>query len=252
MGKHLNIAAKRFKLLRRELGLTQQAFAGQLGISNSTADIERGKSRISGEVVAVLFEHYHINPLWLFGKSEEKYLQAGEVQVMPKVVTLNSSENENIALVNAKASAGYAHNLQDPEWYETLPAFDLPLPEYRNATYRGFQVEGNSMYPVLHPGEWVIARAEEKLSDIRPGQVYVVVLQDTLVVKKIVRQQHRIQLISVNPDYPPIETRAEDIREIWRVVSKISGSLEPAPDTPLEHWAREIKEELKEIREHLR
>ncbi|WP_461534071.1 XRE family transcriptional regulator [Sinomicrobium sp.] len=252
MAKNLNTEAKRFKLLRQELGFTQQAFAEELGIKGSVADIERGKSRISGEVVATLFERYRINPLWLFGKSEEKHLQSEEVQIMPKVVTLNTSEHENIVLVNAKVSAGYAHNLQDPEWYDTLPAFSLPLPEYRNATYRGFQVEGNSMYPVLHSGEWVIAQAEEKLSDLRPEEIYVVVLQDSLVVKKIVRQQNRIQLVSVNPEYPTIETRPEDIREIWRVVSKISGVLEPAPNLQLDHWAQEIKNELKEIREHLK
>src|SRR5690606_3045744 len=96
--------------------------------------------------------------------------------VLPKVVTLNSAQQENIVLVPVKASAGYAHNLQDPQWYDTLPAFDLPLPEFRNATFRGFQVEGNSMWPVWHNKEWVIARAVEKLSDIKADKIYVVVL----------------------------------------------------------------------------
>ena len=250
MSKNLNTEIKRFKMLRQEFDMTQQAFAEVLGIKNSTADIERGKTRISGEVVAALLEHFGINPLWLFGKSEQKHLRPETKSVLPKTVTLNSSGNENIVLVNIKASAGYPHNLQDPEWYETLPAFDLPLPEYRNASYRGFQVEGNSMYPVLHSGEWVIARAEEKLSDIKPGRIYVVVLADTIVVKKIAVAGEKIRLISINPEYPAIETHPGEIREIWQVVSKISGQLDPPQDN-LGAWADEIRSELKEIREKL-
>ncbi|MGS2763275.1 XRE family transcriptional regulator [Sinomicrobium sp. M5D2P9] len=250
MSKSLNTEIRRFKMLRRELDLTQQAFAERLGIRNSTADIERGKTRISGEVVAALLEQFGINPLWLFGKSEQKYLRPAEQSILPKVVTLNSSENENIVLVNIKASAGYAHNLQDPEWYESLPAFDLPLPEYRNASYRGFQVEGNSMYPVLHSGEWVIARAEEKLSGIKENQLYVIVLPDTVVVKKVLVSGEKLRLISINPEYPVIETNTGDVQEIWQVVSKISGELD-IPSNNLGTWAEEIKSELKEIRERL-
>ncbi|RNL78072.1 helix-turn-helix domain-containing protein [Sinomicrobium pectinilyticum] len=250
MSKSLNTEMQRFKMLRRELNLTQQAFAERLGIRNSTADIERGKTRISGEVVAALLEQFGINPLWLFGKSEQKYLRPAEHSVLPKVVTLNSSENENIVLVNIKASAGYAHNLQDPEWYESLPAFDLPLPEYRNASYRGFQVEGNSMYPVLHSGEWVIARAEEKITDVKENQIYVVVLPDTVVVKKIIISGEKIRLISVNPEYPVIETGIGEVKEIWKVVSKISGQFD-IPQNNFGTWAEEIRSELKEIRERL-
>ncbi|MBC9797876.1 XRE family transcriptional regulator [Sinomicrobium weinanense] len=250
MSKNLNTEIRHFKMLRQELNLTQQAFAERLGIKNSTADIERGKTRISGEVVAALLEQFGINPLWLFGKSEQKYLRSTEQSILPKVVTLNSSENENIVLVNVRASAGYAHNLQDPQWYDTLPAFDLPLPEYRNASHRGFQVEGNSMHPVLHSGEWVIARAVEKLSDIKENLIYVVVLPDTVVVKKVVVSGEKLQLVSINREYPAIEANAGDVQEIWQVISKISGQLEMASQN-LGTWAEEIRSELKEIRKRL-
>ena len=37
---------RRFKQIREELSLTQAAFAEELGISATTADIERGRTRI--------------------------------------------------------------------------------------------------------------------------------------------------------------------------------------------------------------
>jgi len=100
--------------------------------------------------------------------------------VSPKVVTVDAQNNENIVLVNVKAAAGYPHNVQDVDWYQQLPAFDIPLPEYRNATYRGFQVEGDSMLPVLEPKEWVIGKAVNSLSELRSNALYVVVLHDSV------------------------------------------------------------------------
>ena len=63
---------KRFKQVREENHFTQSDFAKVLNVKNSTADIERGKTKISGEVVTRLLEEFGINPLWLFGKSRQQ------------------------------------------------------------------------------------------------------------------------------------------------------------------------------------
>ncbi|MBT8322804.1 MAG: helix-turn-helix domain-containing protein, partial [Eudoraea sp.] len=138
---------KRFIEIRRELGYTQAEFAQLLGIANTTADIERGRTKLSGKLVMELLRQFKINPLWLFGESDTKYLEPSQTSVIPKVVTVDNAEQENMVLVNAKAAAGYPQNIHDTSWYRQLPAFDLPIPEFRNATYRGFQVEGDSMLP---------------------------------------------------------------------------------------------------------
>lgn len=240
MQEELPIETRRFKQLRQELNLTQQAFSDALQIKGSLADIERGKTRLSGSVISKLLQLYKINPLWMYGESSDKYLEA-QPSVLPKVITLDSADNENIALVNVKASAGYAHNLQDSEWYESLPAFNLPLPEFRNATFRAFQVQGDSMLPSLQPGEWVIARAEERLSDVSEGQICVVVLNDSVLVKKIHKKASGLHLISLNTVYPMIPVVASDVREIWKVTAKISTRLEE-PATSVEELTREMRE----------
>ncbi|WP_291870344.1 LexA family transcriptional regulator, partial [Maribacter sp.] len=196
---------KRFTDVRRELGFTQSEFAKQIGVSNTTADIERGRTKLSGKVVVELLKQYKINPLWLFGESSQQYLETSSTSVIPKVVTVDSAENDNMVLVNAKAAAGYPQNIEDTSWYKELPAFDLPLPEFRNATYRGFQVEGDSMLPNLKPGEWVLAKATENIEDVNPNKIYVVVLQDAVLVKKVIRMPNsaNVTLVSLNESYPP-------------------------------------------------
>jgi phage repressor protein C with HTH and peptisase S24 domain/DNA-binding XRE family transcriptional regulator len=236
---------RRFKQIREEMGFTQAAFAEALGISATTADIERGRTRIPGQVVKELLRKYHINPLWLFGESNQKHLQADKVSVDPKVVTVDNTGKENIVLVNAKAAAGYPLNIGDTEWFEGLPAFSIPLAEYRNATFRGFQVDGDSMLPALHSGEWILAKAIEDWENLSPKRMYVVVTADSILVKRVVKETQGdfIHLISLNPEYMPIRVNMQDIREIWQVNSKLTFNLDAeAQEVSLQGLYQEMKE----------
>ncbi len=248
------LTLKRFIDLRRDLGHTQAEFAKLLGISSTTADIERGRTKLSGKVVAELLKQFKVNPLWLFGESEEKYLQPSNVSVIPKVVTVDSSDNENMVLVNVKAAAGYPQNIQDTSWYRQLPAFDLPIPEFRNATYRGFQVEGDSMYPNLKPGDWVLARAVEHIDAVNANKMYVVVLEDAVLVKKIERRpnSNNVSLISLNENYPPYEIKPFQIQELWEVNSKITFGLDATTDKGLLRQLQESMDELKSQFKHVK
>lgn len=242
------ITIKRFTDVRRELGFTQAEFAGVLGISTTTADIERGRTKLSGKVVSELLRQFKINPLWLYGESTQQFLETSHTSVIPKVVTVDSSDQENMVLVNAKAAAGYPQNIQDPSWYRQLPAFDLPIPEFRNATYRGFQVDGDSMLPNLKPGEWVLARAVEHIDDVNPNKMYVVVLEDAVLVKKIEKRpnSNNISLISLNEAYPPYEVKPFQIREIWQVNSKITFGVDATTEKGLLRQLQESMDELKQ------
>ena len=97
--------------------------------------LEAGKKRLSGdvvreatsdevkdlrqealglkEVVAELLKRFKINPLWLFGESDQKHLDTSKTSVIPKVVTVDNSDNDNMVMVNAKAAAGYPQNISD-------------------------------------------------------------------------------------------------------------------------------------------
>lgn len=241
------LTLKRFIEIRREQGYTQAEFANLLGISSTTADIERGRTKLSGKVVSELLRQFKINPLWLFGESDQKHLDTSKTSVIPKVVTVDSADQENMVMVNAKAAAGYPQNIQDTSWFQQLPAFDLPIPEFRNATYRGFQVEGDSMLPNLRPGEWVLARAVEHIDHVSPNKMYVVVLQDSVMVKKIEKRpnSNNITLVSLNETYPPYDIKPFQIQEIWEVSSKLTFNVDATTETGLLRQLQQSMEELK-------
>ena len=244
------IEAIRFKSLREELGFTQAAFGEQLGLSGSVADLERGRTKIAGYVVTTLLELFQINPLWLFGKSEQKHLQVTRRDVSPQVLTLDSTGNENILMVNQTASAGYADNIQDPEYIDSLPVFTLPLSVYRNATFRCFQIEGDSMVPAVQSGDWIIAQAVENLDDVKNSETYIVVDESSVRFKKVRKdiQPGTLSLISLNPDYPIDSISLDQVRELWHFHSKLSFDLET---DPLHRKLDQIQEELREVKERL-
>lgn len=247
----MSIEAQRFKMVREELRFTQNSFAKILGIPSTTADIERGKTKIAGYVIVALMSKFQINPLWLFGESQDKYLEnAIQNSIVPKVISVNSQNTENILLVNEKAAAGYPHKIQDPQWYEKLSAFDLPLPQFRNASYRGFQVEGDSMFPNIKPGDWVIGRAMSSFQEIIDNRVYVIVLNDSILVKKLQKlpKKNKILLISFNEGYLPLEIHFNEVKELWLVNSKLSFGIDEMPESNL---LRELKHSMKELKNQL-
>ncbi len=248
MGTKLSIEAQRFKQLREELRHTQQSFAELLDIGATTADIERGKTKITGKIVMELMAQFNINPLWLYGKSFEKNIDTSRGDVSPKVITINSTGEDSILLVNQKAAAGYPNNIHDMGWYQTLPAFNIPLPEYRNASYRGFQVEGDSMLPNIKPNEWVLGRAVPSIIEATDSKIYIVVLRDSVLVKKLQKLPNnlqRIRLISLNDEYLPIDVKVKDIQELWLVNSKLSFGVDEPSESNLLRQLQQSMDDLK-------
>lgn len=246
-----DITIKRFKEIREDLQLTQIEFAEKIGVKKTTADIERGRTKLSGEVIKELLRQFSINPLWIYGESEQKYLNLSNVSTMPKVITTDTAGNETMVLVNQRAAAGYPQNIEDSAWQKQLPAFQFPLPEYRNATYRGFQVEGDSMQPNLFSGEWVLGKAVSNLDYITEGKIYVIVTMDSVLVKKIYRIPgviNKIRLVSINSDYSPFELNVDQLQEVWQVNSKLTFSLDANAEN---HLLTELKASMKELKKEL-
>lgn len=248
MKNTISIEATRFKALREELHYTQLSFADLLDIGTTTADIERGKTKITGKIVMELMAQFNINPLWLYGKSFEKHIDTSRGDVSPKVITIDSSGNDSILLVNQKAAAGYPNNIHDLGWYQSLPAFNIPLPEYRNASYRGFQVEGDSMLPNLKQNEWVLGRAVPSINEATDSKIYIVVLRDSVLVKKLQKVPNNpqsIRLISLNDQYLPIDVKVKDIQELWMVNSKLSFGVDEPSESNLLRQLQQSMDELK-------
>lgn len=243
------IENQRLKQVRQELHYTQSEFAELLGESQSTADMERGKTKLSGKVVMVLLKKFDINPLWLFGESHKKYLKAYNLDPLPQTITVNEDGHENILLVSQKAAAGYAVNMHDSSYLQNLPAFGFPLPVFRNASFRGFEITGDSMIPLVQSGDWVLAKAVSSLDEIVNDHIYVVVETDNIRLKKVelLEKERKARLISLNPEYMPTTIPVENIVEMWEYHSRISFGIDRIQGLSLQKVYDEVKEIRKKI-----
>lgn len=151
-------------------------------------------------------------------------------QAMPKTITVDSSGKENILLVPVKARAGYLLGYGDAEYLRTLPAFTLP--GYNNGTYRMFEVQGQSMFNTFNDGDRCIARWAG-ISEIKDGRVYVLITTDGILVKRCLNRLESGVIIAKSDnnyggEYPNQVIQAEDIKEVWYVVEKLTRHL-PEP-----------------------
>lgn len=174
--------------------------------------------------------------------------------LMPKVVVVDSEDNERIPLVPVKAHAGYLEGYGDPEYIEKLPTYSVP--NLHNGTFRMFQVAGHSMYPTLQSNSYVIGEFVQDWEYMTDNRVYVVVTENEgVIVKRVINRLKKNKTLyckSDNRDYPHISVNVVDIKEIWECKMHLSFEfLDPVTNyqkiADLEIEMLKIKEKIQEL-----
>ncbi len=222
----------------RELRHMGQAEAAQLSDLplNTFELIESGKRGPSPDALVKISKGLGLPLENMFTGDIEHVLPKGvlDTGVSPNLriltVQVESDGEENIPLVSTRAAAGYAAGgFMEKEFVRKLPSFRLPDPTYRNATFRCFQVSGQSMESTLFDRDWVICRyMEDWAKDIRDTYLHVVVTEETVLVKRISNQLNErgeLVLHSDNPAFPIQFMDAADVREVWLVVARLTRQL---------------------------
>jgi len=229
----MSLISNNLKFLRKKAGLTQEQMADQIGIKRSLLGAyEEGRAdpRISNllkfsEIFNLTVDQLIGADLATNGNSKVgERLDQDKNNLKVLSITVDRNDRENIELVPQKAAAGYLNGYADPEYIEELPKFHLPiLPG--NATYRAFEISGDSMLP-LRSGTIVIGQFVEHMKDIKSGNTYVMVTRDEGVVyKRIFKYPENPQLfcfVSDNRQYSNYDVNGEDIVEIWEAKAFIS------------------------------
>jgi phage repressor protein C with HTH and peptisase S24 domain len=196
-------------------------------------DIIKGKRDVTIELLKNATQIYKINPQYIFSGSGSMFLDDDIIQsATPKAA---HKSFEKIVYVPTAAHAGYADQYNDPVFMEDLASFSLPDYKFQHGTYRCFDIVGDSMEPSLYAGDKVVCSFVDNnnfYSSVRNNLVYVIVMDGSLVVKRVqnkIKENRTLLLFSDNNYYQPYEVTIEDIREIWHVEVKISPYL-PSPN----------------------
>ena len=256
----MSYLASNLRYLRKQKGITQNDLADQLDVQRTMISAyEDGRSEpklVTLQKICTLLD---------IGMEEliEHDIETKGRRALQKrglnILTIATDENdrENITLVAQKASAGYLNGFADPVYMETLPQFHLPNLS-RQATYRAFELAGDSMLPLV-PGTIVVGAYIDQLKQIKSGQTYVLVTQNEGVVYKRVfnylADNGKLFLVSDNDHYKPYEVKGEDVLEIWEAKAFISTDFpnpgdkkKPLSLDDLGDMIRDIQVDLKRIR----
>ena len=149
------------------------------------------------------------------------FITVGENRILFPIM-VDKNNNDLVEVVTAKASAGYLNGYSDPEYIENLPQMNLPFKV--TGKHRAFPIKGDSM-PPLKDGSYVIGKFVESINSIRNGSTYVLIIRDEGVVyKRVLKEGNYLQLISDNKNYEPYTIHAATLIEIWEFVCNLNMS----------------------------
>lgn len=256
----MSYLASNLRFLRKQKNITQNDLADQLDVQRtmiSAYEDGRSEPKLStlqklGDILEVGVEELLEHDIEKLGR---KALQKRGLNIL--TIATDENDQENITLVGQKASAGYLNGFADPEYMETLPQFHLPNLS-RQATYRAFELSGDSMLPLI-PGTIVIGGFVDQLKQIKSGKTYVLVTQTEGVVYKRVfnylEENGKLFLVSDNEHYKPYEVKGQDVLEIWEAKAFISTDFpnpgdkkKPLTLDDLGEMIRDIHADLRKIR----
>lgn len=237
--------AENIKYLRKKLRQTQEQFANEVGIKRSLVGAyEEGRAEPRLQTLMSIAKVLNVSTDALISKDLTTGIKPqpfGQEKVRILSITVDKEDNENIELVPQKAAAGYLNGYADSEYLTELPKFRLPmLPE--GATYRAFEISGDSMLPIPS-GSIVIGKYLDSLKEIKNGKTYVLVTQKEGVVYKrvfnYIEEKGKLYLVSDNKTYSAYEIIPDEVMEVWEAKAFISIEF-PDPESASEMSIQKI------------
>ena len=245
----MNNFPSNIKLLRKRRGRTQDDVSFILGMKRSTLSGYENEVAQPGIESLLAFSKYFGISVDTLLKEDLSKLSQSELSQLEKgydvfitgskirilATTVDNENNENIEVVNQKASAGYRAGFADPEYIKILPTFHMPFLS-KEKKYRTFQIVGDSMLPIPD-GSWVTGEFIQNWNLIRDGHPYIILTLDDGILFKVVtnrvKQFGRLTMNSLNPLYDSYDIDIKEVREVWKFVHYISSAL-PEPNLPRE------------------
>ena len=224
----MNILGQTIREIRKRKGLTQKQLSELTGLKQNTiSNHENGNRSIDEVDIHVYSNALGVSPKELFDSYKESsdnlteiYNQLNsdrqtkvydfateQLKEQNKVVNFNDYIEEESEWYEVKfygsVSAGTGLYLDD-EQVETISFGADMIP---NGTDFCLKVNGDSMDPMFHDGDYVFIKRE---ADFRNGSIGVVIVNGDAYLKKIYITPDSIKLVSLNKKYKDITVTQDD------------------------------------------
>ena len=209
--------------IRREQALSQEVIAQALGIQTTTySKLERGIIQLTVERLYELAEVFGVSPAALLSYDRPASPDS------PAPSSTRPGASGNITYIPVHAQAGFLDLHADQRTVEAAITFSIPT--FTEPHLFMISVEGDSMYPTVAPGAFVIIREVEDTQLIKWGEPHVVVTTDGRVIKRVLKHQdaQQVTLYSDNNTlYQPYDIAKSSILSLWQLLGSLSKSFVP-------------------------
>lgn len=197
----------RIEKSRKALGMTQEELAKTLGLNKSTIQrYESGKiEKIKLPIIEAMANALGVSPEYLAAKSD---ISENNIEVLP---------NSKIHMIPVfeTVSAGFGAYAND-YIIDYIPIYIANISDVPDMMC--IKVSGDSMYPKIEDGDIIVVRRQPCVDN---GQIAVILIDgEDGVVKKINSGKDFIELISINPMYPPRRFEGKETERI-RIVGLV-------------------------------
>ncbi len=215
---------ERFKLIRKELGMTQDKLAGYLGVGKAALSmIETGKAGLSSRNLNIMVQEFGVNAEWVeTGEGEMFNAQSNVSKFLLR--TDSSIALQSVPLYSIEGTAGLVPLFSKSEAMKPVNYIHIPnLPKCDGAIH----IVGDSMYPLLKSGDIVLYKQLSDISDIFWGDMYLTSIdldgEEFISVKYIQKHDdpNYVWLVSQNAHYAKKEVEVGRIRALALVKASI-------------------------------
>lgn len=235
---------KRLKALRTQRNLTQPELAAELGISHGqVSKIESGISaNITSSTLLSYMNIFNVSADYILTGvvTHSSILNTQLLSLLEKYCSLPIQDQQKIDAFIEVASINLHKNITSPAFsdeFNKSSQFQVPILGYVAAgspiiayenplsfinTYNrlvsyALYAKGNSMSPVIHDGEIIEI---EKTDTLENGDIGIVQIDDEVTCKKFYHYSDRIELVSFNPEFKPIQIFKNDLKNV-QILGKV-------------------------------
>ncbi len=218
--KHAPIPLRK---IRREQALSQEVVAQALGIQTTTySKLERGIIQLTVERLHELADVFDLSPEALLAYDRPVSTDSSATPV------IGSGMKDNITYIPVHAQAGFLDLHADQRTIDAAITFAIPT--FTEPHLFMISVEGDSMYPTVAPGAFVIIKEIEDTQLIKWGEPHVVVTTDGRVIKRVLKHQDALQVTLYSDNnalYQPYDIPKSSILSLWQLLGSLSKSFVP-------------------------
>lgn len=192
--------ANHVEILVRELAGNQTKFAQMLGVSQPAVKNYISRGALSRKAASKLLE--------LHPELSSRYIMTGEGEMYEE-----RAQNYYSDLHVQAGEPWVQQNMGEPSGIIDIPGVHADF---------FFPVTGNSMRPLIEPGDVIGVKAVDINDYIDPDKCYLLIIKGMgRVVKHVMpftKKDELITLKSTNNEFTPMTVRKEDITNIFKVV----------------------------------